>query len=129
MLATYYCDFLYGHMEAQFMRDFLVSDNCMLIRWTDDYLLIGTSKEIIGTFVQRLGLGFSQYGFSLNKNKSRLNVDSTSLNCPLKLQKLFGEWFGWCNLLINTKTLEVKYNFENYIGMLPFATTYVYFVL
>eukprot|EP00795_Rhopilema_esculentum_P000206 gene206-9840_t len=116
MLATYYCDFLYGHMEAQFMGDFLVSDNCMLIRWTDDYLLIGTSKEIIGTFVQRLGLGFSQYGFSLNASKSRSNVDSTSLNCPLKLQKMFGEWFGWCNLLINTKTLEVKYNFENYIG-------------
>ena len=121
MISTYLCNLLYGHMERTHLDEFLNSDECLLMRWTDDYLLITTSKHLAEQFLEKLKAGFPEYGCSINLEKSRTNLSSEATCQTNIIQHLDETWFPWCNLLINTQTLEVRFSYDRYLGKIYFT--------
>ena len=115
-ISTYLCNMLYGHLENTHLNEFMNTDKCVLMRWTDDFLLITTSKQLAEKFFNRLKLGFPEYGCSINIEKSKTNLPDYASIQTNDVQLINTNWFPWCNLLINMETLEVRFSYDRFIG-------------
>ena len=107
-------------MERTHFKEILESDNCLLLRWTDDFLLVTTSEDCAVDFLAKLQSGFPEYGCEINMSKSRTNLKKGIFGKRDILKRVEGQWFPWCNLLLDMTTLEVRFSYDRYIGMLVF---------
>ena len=112
-------------MEHTHLNEFINSDKCILMRWTDDFLLITSSKQLAGQLLEKLKAGFPEYGCCINIEKSKTNLPTDISSQTNAIQRVNATWFPWCNILVNTKTLEVRLRYDRYIGkvnVLGFST-------
>lgn len=135
VLSSLLCNFYYGDLERQLLNHFipLVSDSStieiiplspklLILRITDDYLLISTEKHLLNNILSTM---FQQYPlyqsyFNISKIKTNYSVDDpkiTYLGKPVKLNPFPRSSNGdylipWCGLLLNCRTLEVLPNYS-----------------
>ena len=107
---------LYGNLERTHLSEFMNTNECILMRWTDDFLLISTSKHLAEKFFEKLKVGFPEYGCSINIEKSKTNLPDYAPMQANGVQLINASWFPWCNLLINMDTLEVRFSYDRFIG-------------
>ena len=103
-------------MESKNIPEILEDDNTLLMRWVDDFFLVTLSLDLAEAFLTILCPGLPEYGCSINKYKTVTNVPKKLLPEIGGLQRVTGEWFLWCGLLFNTKTLEVRCSYSRYYG-------------
>lgn len=95
------------------------SPKCMLMRVTDDFLFVSTSKKQAMRFFSRLRRGFSDYNCSMNTDKFRMNFDADFQSQLLKKQVYTGEdglsFLAWGGLLVNCDTLEIQADYTRFV--------------
>jgi len=106
VLSSTLCSYFYADLEQKELG-FLRGDGCLLLRLTDDFLLITTDREKAARFVQVMVRGVPEYGVTVSPGKSlvsfELAVDGVTV--PM-LETSAG--FLYCGLVIDCRTLEVR---------------------
>lgn len=123
-LSTLLCSFFYAGMEAQdpFLRSLRnggTSDKkCLLMRYTDDFLLITTSKRQAKQFHNVMRKGHPEYGCFISPAKTLVNFDLVDPMMAAEVgplvQRTYGDEFPWCGLTINTRDLGVSTDLTRY---------------
>ncbi|SPO20458.1 uncharacterized protein UTRI_00858_B [Ustilago trichophora] len=124
-LSTLLCSFFYADMESQnpFLSS-LRSGNAqgrtsLLMRYTDDFLLITTSKRQAKKFYDVMRKGHPEYGCFISAEKTLTNfdlLDASTTAGPL-IPRIYGQDFPWCGLTISTKDLGVSTDLARYAGI------------
>ncbi|XXG76954.1 hypothetical protein AAC387_Pa08g1206 [Persea americana] len=103
------------------MDENVSSPKCLLMRLTDDFLFVSTSKKQAMRFFSRLQRGFSDYNCSMNTDKFRMNFDADFQSQLPKKQVYTGEdglsFLAWGGLLVNCDTLEIQADYTRYWGI------------
>ncbi|CDS00916.1 uncharacterized protein SPSC_02028 [Sporisorium scitamineum] len=120
-LSTLLCSFFYADMEAKdgFLSSLKGSQRSLLMRYTDDFLLVTTSKRTAKKFYEVMRAGHPEYGCFISPEKTLVNfdlVDSSGSGAPL-VQRMYSEEFPWCGLTINTRDLSVSTDLARYAGL------------
>ncbi|KAI3935224.1 hypothetical protein MKW98_018413 [Papaver atlanticum] len=101
--------------------DISSTPNFTLLRYTDDFLFISTSKKQAVSFYSRLVRGFRDYNCSINEAKSCMNFDIGSASGVPTNRIYTGEdgisFLPWSGLLLNCRTLEIQADYTRYLGM------------
>nr|XP_022325546.1 telomerase reverse transcriptase-like isoform X1 [Crassostrea virginica] len=113
VLSTLLCNIYYGQMEKTFMPPL---EDELVIRMVDDALFVTPSRERAELFLCKSIEGNSEYNFSINIDKILVNFDFEHATCGM-VKKNVGDWFPWCGMLFNTKTLEVGNDLSRYQGI------------
>ncbi|KAL7984614.1 hypothetical protein Chor_003184 [Crotalus horridus] len=114
ILSTLLCNLCYGDMENKLLCN--VQKDGVLMRLTDDFLLVTPHLEQAKTFLRILAKGIPEYGFVLSPSKTVVNFPVDE-NVPrsLEFKQLPAHCvIPWCGLLINTQTLEIYYDYSSY---------------
>ncbi|KAL4627430.1 hypothetical protein ACB092_05G165300 [Castanea dentata] len=95
-------------------------DRYILLRFTDDYLSISTSKKQAASFFSRLQTGFCEYNCYMNDDKFSHNFDIGQLSGIPSSRAYVGEdgisFLRWCGLLLNCCNLEVQADYTKYLN-------------
>ncbi|KAH0618035.1 hypothetical protein JD844_016960 [Phrynosoma platyrhinos] len=88
----------------------------VLMRLTDDFLLVTPHLTQAKTFLRTLAMGIPEYGFVINPSKTVVNfsVDEDIPVCSEFKQLPSHCVFPWCGLLIDTQTLEIYGDYSSY---------------
>lgn len=105
-LSSLLCNFFYGDFERTCL-DFLSPTESLLLRMTDDFLLVTLNREHAHRFLDMMHRGIPDYGITVKPSKSLANIpvriDATTV--PHHADRSL---FPFCGNLINTKTLEIS---------------------
>jgi len=103
ILSSLLCNLFYAELEFEHLG-FLRSDEGILLRLIDDFLLITTNKNHAQLFLQTMHDGIEEYGVKVNPAKSLVNFEAT-----VKGERIAhcSTAFPYCGNLINTRTLEI----------------------
>ncbi|XP_060109638.1 telomerase reverse transcriptase [Heteronotia binoei] len=116
ILSTLLCSLCYGDMENKLLPG--VQEDGVLMRLTDDFLLVTPHLEAAKTFLRTLARGIPEYGFSINPAKTMMNFPLDEAvdipGCSAFKQFPAHTMFPWCGLLIDTQTLEVYCDYSRY---------------
>lgn len=105
MLSSILCNFFYAELERELLG-FLQTDEALLLRLIDDFLLITPSVGLATRFLRVMLNGHPAYGVSVNPAKSLVNF-TVSVD-GIQIPRLAGSSrFPYCGNLIDTRTLEV----------------------
>ena len=97
----FYADFERGHL------DFLDGEAHLLMRLTDDFLLITPSKSQAVRFLQVMHQGNEEYGITVKPEKTLTNFPCKMNGIDVKRVN-DKEAFPYCGIAINTRTLEIS---------------------
>eukprot|EP00051_Salpingoeca_urceolata_P018241 m.254915 g.254915 ORF g.254915 m.254915 type:complete len:1497 (+) comp19152_c2_seq1:1648-6138(+) len=138
VLSTLLCSFFYGHLDK--FLPAAKTKEALLMRQTDDFLLVTTSLRVAETFSATMHSGIEEYGCAVNIGKSTSNFtargrvtshvrqgaraappkgpEGTTLlsESPASAVSDTDVWFPWSGLLLNWRTLEVRCNYDVYEG-------------
>jgi len=106
VVSSLLCNYFYADLEAHHLG-FLQPGQSLLMRQTDDFLLITTNNAHAKQFLQIMHDGLPAYGVRVNPDKTLVNFEAT-INGK-KVPRLVGEpqqGFPFCGSFINTKTLD-----------------------
>lgn len=105
ILSTFLCNYFYADLEAQHLG-FLDGPDSLLLRLTDDFLLITLDKEKAIRFVETMHQGFPEYGVEVGHDKTLVNFD---MRVEGESVQKFGSdgKFPYCGTFIDCKTLEI----------------------
>lgn len=104
-LSTILCNFFYAELEREVLG-FLQTEEALLLRLIDDFLLITSNADLAIRFLQVMMKGHPAYGILVNPAKSLVNF-TTSVD-GIQIPRLVGtSLFPYCGNLIDTRTLEV----------------------
>ncbi|KAJ1654480.1 hypothetical protein IWQ61_005594 [Dispira simplex] len=127
VLSSLLCNLILGEMERQHILPHL-SKQSLLMRFTDDYLLVTTSRCEAVTFLSHMQKGFPEYGCAVNPEKTLTNFNTPGLHFAGRWAgggshgdgdasgELAG-YFPWCGFLIHQDTLQVRKNYRRYLGV------------
>lgn len=105
MLSSILCNFFYAELERDILA-FLRTDQALLLRLIDDFLLITSNVDLATRFLRVMMKGHPAYGISVNPAKSLVNF--TASVDGIQIPRLVGtSLFPYCGSLIDTRTLEV----------------------
>ncbi|UKZ53737.1 hypothetical protein TrVGV298_007535 [Trichoderma virens] len=105
ILSTFLCNYFYADLEAQHLG-FLDGPDCLLLRLTDDFLLITLDKGKAIRFVETMHQGVPEYGVEVGHDKTLVNFDmQVGGESVRKLDS--GSKFPYCKTFIDCKTLEI----------------------
>lgn len=105
ILSSTLCNYFYADLETHVLS-FLKSDDCLLLRLIDDFLLITTDKCKASRFVEVLHHGVPEYGVTVNPKKSLVNFDL--IIDGQQIAKLDNDKpFPYCGTLIDSRTLDI----------------------
>jgi len=145
ILSSLLCNCFYGAMEKEeFTPDMRGSvlpveaskfDVCpsalfdenetVLMRLTDDYLMLTTTPSTAKSFVSKMHVGLPAYGCYVNPSKTVLNFDLETMG--ILPQPSSGPFVAWCGLKVNYESLEVQSDYSRYFGVeLSSTLTVVY---
>ena len=131
VLSPILCNLYYGNAEA---TEFgcsteqkllgLESNDSVIVRMMDDYLMISTDKHATSHFLQVMHNTMQQYGDGVNPLKTRVNFDvQVCVNGEVyslpRLENLSNDCEGdviWCGWKLNARTLEIGPSFEKLLN-------------
>ncbi|OPB46795.1 telomerase reverse transcriptase [Trichoderma guizhouense] len=105
VLSTFLCNYFYADLEAQHLG-FLDGPDCLLLRLTDDFLLITLDKDKAIRFVETMHQGVPEYGVEVGHDKTLVNFDMCVEGESVRRLGSDGK-FPYCGTFINCKTLEI----------------------
>uniref|UniRef100_A0A8D0GGA9 Telomerase reverse transcriptase n=1 Tax=Sphenodon punctatus TaxID=8508 RepID=A0A8D0GGA9_SPHPU len=116
VLSTLLCNLCYGNMEVNLFCG--VQQGGVLMRLTDDFLLVTPHLTEAKFFLRTLAIGIPEYGFLINPSKTVVNfpVDEDIPGCSKFKQLPARCVIPWCGLLLDTQTLEVYCDYSSYAG-------------
>jgi len=104
VVSSLLCNYFYADLEAKHLS-FLQRGQSLLLRQTDDFLLLTTEKSHAKQFLQIMHDGLPAYGVRVNPGKTLVNFEVT-INGK-KVPRLVGnKAFPFCGSFIDTKTLD-----------------------
>jgi telomerase reverse transcriptase len=104
VVSSLLCNYFYADLEAKHL-DFLQSEQSLLLRQTDDFLLITTEKTHAKRFLQIMHDGLPAYGVRVNPNKTLVNFEVV-INDKKVARLVDKQGFPFCGSLIDVKTLN-----------------------
>ena len=105
VLSSLLCNYFYAALEREHL-DFISPDS-LLMRLTDDFLLITPHKHEAERFMRVMHTGLPDYGVEIGHEKSLANFQLKVEDVGVP-QVGGGDWFPYCGLKINCTTLEVS---------------------
>lgn len=117
VISSILCNYFYADLERT-QLPFLQSNDCLLLRLVDDFLLITTDKSKALRFVAVMQRGVPEYGVTVSPPKTLVNfsmssgVDGTPV--PRATTTTTSQapgtiiLFPYCGMHINTQTLEIS---------------------
>ncbi|RYP43541.1 hypothetical protein DL770_011624 [Monosporascus sp. CRB-9-2] len=105
VLSSTLCNYFYADLEAHVLP-FLDSEDCLLMRLIDDFLLITTDKRKAVRFVETMHRGVPEYGVVVNPRKTLVNFDLTLNQQPVP-SLAPGQSFPYCGTKIDCETLGI----------------------
>ncbi|KAK8050638.1 RNA-directed DNA polymerase [Apiospora phragmitis] len=108
VLSSILCNYFYADLEMHVLK-FLDSDDCLLLRLIDDFLLITTDRGKAARFVETMHRGVPEYGVQVNPAKTLVNFDLEVNQTPVSKigGSSGGDAFPYCGTLIHSKTLDI----------------------
>lgn len=104
VVSSLLCNYFYADLEAHYLN-FLQPGQSLLMRQTDDFLLITTQKAHAKQFLQIMHEGLPAYGVCVNPDKTLVNFE-VAVNGKKVPQLLDKQGFPFCGSFIDTKTLN-----------------------
>ncbi|XP_062521508.1 telomerase reverse transcriptase-like [Corticium candelabrum] len=108
VVSTMLCSLYIGAVENLFIQ---LSEDSVLMRMVDDFLLISYSLEEARNFIYSMQTGLEEFNCSLNVSKTFVNFDA-GFECESILQ----DFFPWCGFCFNIHTLDVQVDYSRYEG-------------
>ncbi|RYO73581.1 hypothetical protein DL764_010545 [Monosporascus ibericus] len=105
VLSSTLCNYFYADLEAHVLP-FLDSEDCLLLRLIDDFLLITTDKRKAVRFVDTMHRGVPEYGVVVNPRKTLVNFELTLNQQPVPSLGP-GQNFPYCGTKIDCETLGI----------------------
>ncbi|CZR51337.1 related to telomerase reverse transcriptase [Phialocephala subalpina] len=106
VISSLLCNYFYADLEDKHLS-FLKSENTLLLRLIDDFLLITTNHSHAKRFLQTMHDGLPSYGVRVNPDKTLVNFEVTINN--KKVPRMVGKaGFPYCGSFIDTKTLDIS---------------------
>ncbi|VVB14812.1 unnamed protein product [Arabis nemorensis] len=138
-LSPLLCCFYYGHLERTLIYPFLekasrdasakecnrekeqiTPPSYKLLRFTDDYLFVSTSKDQAASFYHRLKHGFPDYKCFMNEKKFCINFEDEGESRCSSNKMYVGDngvpFIRWTGLLINSRTFEIQVDYTRYLS-------------
>ncbi|KAH8199578.1 hypothetical protein TruAng_006275 [Truncatella angustata] len=106
VLSSTLCNYFYADLEIQVLK-FLHSDDCLLIRLIDDFLLVTTDQIKASCFVSTMHDGVPEYGVTVNPTKTLVNFNLTICGKAIARTATERTGFPYCGTLINTSSLDI----------------------
>ncbi|ETS88050.1 hypothetical protein PFICI_01878 [Pestalotiopsis fici W106-1] len=109
ILSSTLCNYFYADLEIHVLK-FLDSEDCLLLRLIDDFLLVTTDKAKATRFVEVMHAGVPEYGVVVNPAKTLVNfdLDFTGKATPVPRIGRGSTGFPYCGALIDTASLNVS---------------------
>ncbi|APA07224.1 hypothetical protein sscle_02g019940 [Sclerotinia sclerotiorum 1980 UF-70] len=105
ILSSLLCNYFYADLEAKHLS-FLQSDESLLLRLIDDFLLITLNPAHAKRFLKVMHDGIPEYGVGVNPDKTLTNFEVMIYG--KKIKRIVGEkMFPYCGNLIDMKTLNI----------------------
>jgi telomerase reverse transcriptase len=105
VLSSTLCNYFYAELEKRHLH-FLASEDCLLLRLIDDFLLITTDRAKAASFVKVMHVGVPEYGVAVNPGKTLINFDMRFAGTVVpKLPH--GQTFPYCGTRIDCRTLNI----------------------
>ncbi|KEY71113.1 hypothetical protein S7711_00935 [Stachybotrys chartarum IBT 7711] len=115
VVSSFLCNYFYAQLEAEHLS-FLDAPDTLLLRLTDDFLLITLDRSKASRFVEVMHGGIKEYGVEINLSKTLTNfnmtVDGTEVPRVAK-----GAGFPYCGTLIDCETLEITKDYRRSKGV------------
>ncbi|KAK9764101.1 Telomerase reverse transcriptase [Basidiobolus ranarum] len=119
IVSTLLCSIFYGHFEKHNLSFIDIAEDGLLLRLVDDFLYISLDKKKVTQFLEVMHAGNAEYGCFINPQKTLTNfqakINGENISHITNEDKNNAE-FPWCGLLINTQTLDVKTDYNRYLG-------------
>jgi len=118
VMSTVLCNLYYGMIEKKFLGfpEYTDKDSTyLLMRLTDDFLLITTSRSQAESFARKIHQGLPEYGFQTNTSKTKLNFEC-SYDDHGTFPVVQERWLKWCGIRIDTNTMEVSVDYSRFVG-------------
>lgn len=111
VLSSTLCNYFYGDLEKQHLG-FLDSEDCLLLRLIDDFLLITKDGGKARRFAHTMHGGIPDYGVAVNPAKTVVNFSMDFDGQPVTA---IGddEKFPYCGTLIDCKILSISKSREH----------------
>lgn len=106
VVSSLLCNYFYADLEARCL-DFLQPGQSILMRQTDDFLLITTEKAHAKQFLQIMHNGVPAYGVRVNPDKTLVNFE-VLINGKKIPRLVEHQGFPFCGSFIDTKTLNIS---------------------
>ena len=139
-LSTLLCSYYFAKMEREKLSHLkllsgdesstIPGTKTLLLRYTDDFLLITASKSTAVAFFDAMNQGFKEYGCSISPAKSLCNFDlpirdTSTLSfsggyvprLSVQVDDQQEEAFPWCGFLVRTGSLAVMHDLDRYRGI------------
>ena len=114
VVSSLLCNVFYAHFERAelgFLDDGDAGDS-LLLRLIDDFLLVTTDRAKARRFLRVLSAGNAAYGIQVRPEKSLVNFDHGVRGSPVPRSSR--EWFPYCGVMIDTRTLEITKDRERW---------------
>ncbi|KAJ9129600.1 Telomerase reverse transcriptase [Pleurostoma richardsiae] len=105
ILSSILCNYFYADLERSHLQ-FLQSNDCLLLRLIDDFLLITTDRVKASKFVKTMHRGLPEYGVTVNTSKSLVNFDLT-VDHERVPRVPDGAGFPYCGTRLDCRTLAI----------------------
>ncbi|RYO84278.1 hypothetical protein DL766_006470 [Monosporascus sp. MC13-8B] len=105
VLSSTLCNYFYADLEAHVLP-FLDSEDCLLLRLIDDFLLITTDKRKAVRFVETMHRGVPEYGVVVNPRKTLVNFELMLDQQPVP-SLAPDQSFPYCGTKIDCETLGI----------------------
>ncbi|KAK9770635.1 putative Telomerase reverse transcriptase [Seiridium cardinale] len=121
VLSSILCNYFYADLETQVLK-FLESDDCLLLRLIDDFLLVTTDEAKASRFIEVMHAGIPEYGVTVNPSKTVVNFDLVIDGVSVPKVASDAAVFPYCGTLINTSTLNIAKDRRDRFGAASIGT-------
>ncbi|KAG6228390.1 hypothetical protein E4U26_001037 [Claviceps purpurea] len=105
VLSSFLCNYFYADLERTHLG-FLSGPDCLLMRLTDDFLLITLDKSKAVKFVETMHGGLPDYGVQVSPQKTVVNFEMF-LDGGEAVRRTESGAFPYCGTCIDDETLEI----------------------
>ena len=123
-LSTLLCNFYYGKIEKQLLKDVqkcrfdVPQAERLICRQVDDFLFVGTDRQLLEDFLSAMLRGDKELGVDVNEDKTQVSTtvrvhkssETTQVLSPNGTRRKF----PWCGMLFDVNTGEVMVDYTRF---------------